>query len=117
MSIKQTCLLAVPDNDPVKVCGVFQNFIKQYVDANPDYQEVFRKTLLLKQLRSDLLSDDASLVPFFDNAVGYLYRTDEKLYINFQSADEVNCGSRCDHLRGQNIEFAWDKIYTAIKKK
>tara|TARA_R110001583_G_scaffold47099_2_gene147573 strand:- start:27410 stop:32128 length:4719 start_codon:yes stop_codon:yes gene_type:complete len=73
MSIKQTCLLAVPDNDPVKVCGVFQNFIKQYVDANPDYQEVFRKTLLLKQLRSDLLSDDASLVPFFDNAVGYLY--------------------------------------------
>ena len=51
------------------------------------------------------------------DAVGYLYRTDEKLYINFQSADEVNCGSRCDHLRGQNIEFAWDKIYTAIKKK
>ena len=73
MSIKQTCLLAVPDNDPVKVCGVFQNFIKQYVDANPDYKDEFKKRLLLKQLRADLVADDPSLVTYFDNAVGYLY--------------------------------------------
>tara|TARA_R110002020_G_C16207123_1_gene766747 strand:- start:498 stop:1289 length:792 start_codon:yes stop_codon:yes gene_type:complete len=50
------------------------------------------------------------------DAVGYLYRTDGKLYINFQSADEVNCGSRCDHLKGQNVEFSWKKIYTSQNK-
>ena len=59
------------------------------------------------------------------DAIGYLYRgTDNELIINFQSSDEVTCGARPAHLKGQQItvaeydedkndlkNVAWDKIY------
>lgn len=45
------------------------------------------------------------------DAVGYLYRENGKLMITFKSTDEIVCGSRCDHLRGQEFEFDWKKIY------
>lgn len=46
------------------------------------------------------------------DATGYVYRTnDGKIMVNFKSSEEVVCGSRCDHLRGQEFEFDWNKIY------
>lgn len=45
------------------------------------------------------------------DAIGYLYREDEKLRINFQASDEITCGSRCEHLKGQDFEFDWKKIF------
>jgi len=45
------------------------------------------------------------------DAVGYVYRQDDVLRINFKASDEVTCGSRCEHLRGQDLEFQWDKIF------
>ena len=45
------------------------------------------------------------------DAVGYLYREDGVLRISFQASDEIVCGSRCDHLRGQDFEFDWSKIF------
>lgn len=45
------------------------------------------------------------------DAIGYLYREDDKLRINFQGSDEITCGSRCEHLRGQDMEFDWSKIF------
>lgn len=52
------------------------------------------------------------------DAIGYLYRQsvvpnspDTKLHISFASNELVNCGSRCDHLKGANMLLDWSKIY------
>lgn len=45
------------------------------------------------------------------DAIGYLYREDDKLRVNFKASDEITCGSRCEHLRGQDFEFDWSKIF------
>jgi len=52
------------------------------------------------------------------DAIGYLYRQavapnspETKLHISFASNEMVNCGSRCDHLKGANMLLDWSKIY------
>ena len=57
------------------------------------------------------------------DAVAYMHRTKEGVFLNFKSSDELNCGSRCDHLKGKDIllgkisddgnshAFDWNKIY------
>jgi hypothetical protein len=59
------------------------------------------------------------------DAIGYLYRGDDsELILNFKSAEEINCGARPAHLKGQEIviaeydakkndliNVAWDKIF------
>ena len=47
-------------------------------------------------------------------AIGYMYRSGtkgENLRISFQSNDSIICGARSMHLRGQDIEADWNKIY------
>lgn len=57
------------------------------------------------------------------DAIGYLFRKGNELWITFESKDELTCGSRCPHLRGQTFLIAesddkgniiksyWNKIY------
>ena len=45
------------------------------------------------------------------DAVGYLFRDGDKLMVSFETKEDVVCGSRCDHLKGQTFEFSWDRIY------
>lgn len=45
------------------------------------------------------------------DAIGYLYRKDNKLMISFQTAEGVLCGGRCEHLKGKIMEFNWSTIY------
>lgn len=55
------------------------------------------------------------------DAIGYLYRDKQNTVLNFASSDEVLCGSRMEHLRGQQIILGeekdgvvtthWDKVY------
>jgi len=59
------------------------------------------------------------------DAIGYMYRgVDDSLEITFKSSEQLNCGSRCNHLKGQVIKIAdydkekndlvnvqWNKIY------
>ena len=60
----------------------------------------------------DLTGKIASITSANADAIGYLYRDSEsKLKINFQAQDELIAGSRCEHLKGQDIEFDWSKIY------
>jgi len=66
--------------------------------------EVSAKDLDLTGKIRNITSADA-------DAIGYLYRQEDKLMINFQAKEELVCGSRCEHLRGQNFEFDWNKIY------
>ena len=46
------------------------------------------------------------------DAIGYMYRDNNgTLLVSFKSNSEVECGSRCDHLRGQVIEADWSNIF------
>lgn len=56
------------------------------------------------------------------DAVAYIHRKKNDLMFNFKSNDELTCGSRCHHLRGQNVVigelqedgthvYHWDKIF------
>tara|TARA_A100000172_G_scaffold21646_1_gene12298 strand:+ start:1549 stop:2253 length:705 start_codon:yes stop_codon:yes gene_type:complete len=45
------------------------------------------------------------------DAIGYIYRENEKTMISFDSLDDTVAGSRCDHLKGQTMPFEWNKIF------
>jgi hypothetical protein len=45
------------------------------------------------------------------DAIGYMYREGGQTMITFNSTDEIACGSRCEHLKGQTFEMDWKKIY------
>jgi hypothetical protein len=45
------------------------------------------------------------------DAIGYVYRQEGKTMISFNSNDDINAGSRCEHLKGQEMELDWSKIY------
>ena len=45
------------------------------------------------------------------DAIGYIYREDEKTMISFDSKEDVTAGSRCDHLKGKVMPLKWDKIF------
>lgn len=54
------------------------------------------------------------------DAIGYVYRKTvdaeagkpiSELRVNFNSSTELLSGSRCAHLKGQDMKFEWDKIF------
>lgn len=45
------------------------------------------------------------------DAIGYVYREDGKTMISFDSNGDINAGSRCEHLAGQDMELDWNKIF------
>jgi len=53
------------------------------------------------------------------DAIGYLFRdlavNSGQLMVSFRTLEQVSCGSRCEHLRGQAFPFDWKKIYTELK--
>jgi AAA domain len=53
------------------------------------------------------------------DAIGYMFRdirqNNGQLMVSFQTLEQVACGSRCDHLKGQVFPFDWNKIYTEME--
>ena len=56
------------------------------------------------------------------DAVAYAFRKKDGIYLNFKSSDELTCGSRCLHLRGQEIhlgelnedgthDYKWEQVF------
>jgi hypothetical protein len=45
------------------------------------------------------------------DAIGYIYRVDDKTMISFDSRGDISAGSRCDHLKGQDMELLWENIF------
>lgn len=82
--------------------------------TTPNEKEVSTKDL-------DLTGKIRNIVCSQADAIGHMYRktiavnpdgtpkTD--LWINFSTQDNINCGSRCKHLKGQEMQFDWSKIY------
>lgn len=81
-------------------------------------KEVMAKDLDLTGKLKQIVTSDA-------DAIGYLYRdANNSLVLNFKSSDEVTCGARPNHLKGQEIimanydeatndlvDVAWDKVF------
>lgn len=48
------------------------------------------------------------------DAIGYVFRNHEdnsNLWLSFESNEQINCGSRCPHLRGKRVKADWSEIY------
>ena len=45
------------------------------------------------------------------DAIGYIYRENGETMISFNSGDEIAAGTRCDHLKGQEMSLEWSKIF------
>jgi hypothetical protein len=45
------------------------------------------------------------------DAVGYIYREDDKTMISFNSLEDVTAGSRCAHLTGETMPLEWSNIF------
>ena len=47
------------------------------------------------------------------DAIGYMLRDPEsdELIVSFKSGQALEAGTRCEHLKGQSVEFDWSKIY------
>lgn len=70
----------------------------------------------------DLIGKSAAILSANVDAIGYMYREDNKTIVNFQPSETVTCGSRCEHLKNQkitliesddsgNLTINWDKIF------
>lgn len=84
---------------------------------------------VLTKVSGEVISQDIDLTGKIRNivcsrssAVGFMRRDFEnKLLLTFKTTDAVNCGSRCEHLRGQEFVvgrlekgqpvFDWSKVY------
>jgi hypothetical protein len=92
-----------------------------------------KRLILVAHLREKFLTKESVEVAYKDleltgkirsiiaskaDAIGYMYREkglDGKLRVSFQTLETVACGSRCEHLKGQDFEFDWKKIYTEVE--
>jgi hypothetical protein len=45
------------------------------------------------------------------DAIGYIFREGDKTMISFDAGQDINAGSRCDHLKGQVMELDWTNIF------
>jgi len=45
------------------------------------------------------------------DAIGYVFREGDKTMISFDAGQDVNAGSRCDHLKGKVMELDWTNIF------
>ena len=67
-----------------------------------------------KEVRSmdlDLTGKLRSITCANADAIGYIYREGETTRISFNSEGDITAGSRCAHLRGQDMDLDWGKIF------
>jgi energy-coupling factor transporter ATP-binding protein EcfA2 len=86
------------------------------------------KDVLLEKAGTDFTSADLDLTGKIkrstasnSDAIGFLTRKGNQMILNFKSSDEVACGARPEHLRGQEIiiseelngeqVYHWDRIF------
>lgn len=70
----------------------------------------------------DLIGKSAAILCSQVDAIGYVYREDNKTIVNFQPSDSLICGSRSEHLKNKKITLIesdennkltvdWSKIF------
>lgn len=112
-------------------------YIRQAFFQILDYIDTFADNIILSGHIKDKQVDDSgelvmaanidltgkikSLLCANADAIGYVYRKDNKTMISFKTNEEVTCGARSEHLKNQEIVLAeetegvyktyWDRIY------
>jgi hypothetical protein len=114
----------------------FADWLSMIDDLAPDIILIAHlKDKLVNKSGKEMTSADlyltgriAQIVSASSDAIGYVYRKKNKTYINFKSTDDT-CGSRCAHLKGQEIcimeedadfniiSTHWDDIYVDQKEE
>jgi hypothetical protein len=69
----------------------------------------------------DLTGKIKSLICANADAIGYMYRKENKTILSFKTNEEVTCGARPEHLRNQEIVISemiegtlitdWSKVF------
>jgi hypothetical protein len=70
----------------------------------------------------DLIGKSASILCSQVDAIGYVYREDNKTIVNFAPSESITCGSRSEHLKNakitlieaddnNNLTVDWSKIF------
>lgn len=104
--------------------GHHREEVKKWLDA---FQSVCDELIIITHVKDKLLASKAgmevstkdinlvgklaTIVCSSADAIGYIYREENKLMISFNGGDNVNAGARPEHLRGQVFEMDWNKIY------
>lgn len=77
-----------------------------------------KEKLMISKSGTETTSRDISLngklsdiVCAMADAIGYMYREDNKLMVDFKTSDGAIMGSRFPHLAGKTFEFDWTKIF------
>lgn len=63
----------------------------------------------------DLTGKLKNMICADSDAIGYIYREDGNVMISFETTEELEAGSRCEHLKGKIFPFDWSKIYIDSK--
>ena len=56
-----------------------------------------------------------NIIMSMSDAIGYVFRDEDKLKVSFQANEAIEAGSRCEHLKGKIIDFKWNQIYKEKK--
>lgn len=95
--------------DTIVVCHVKDK------NTNKDGKEIISQDL-------NLTGKIGQILAAYSDAIGFIYRKKNETRINFASTDDT-CGSRCEHLKGQDlllmeedkktgeVKTYWDSIY------
>jgi hypothetical protein len=136
---KQTPLGAKFDGDSVLTLpmGAGYLFLRNAFFQVLDFVDTLAPTIILSGHIKDKVVDDKgemvmsanidlggklkSLICSQSDAIGYMYRKGNKTILSFNTNDEVTCGARPEHLRGQEIvitemvdgelKTSWDKVF------
>ncbi len=86
-----------------------ENLIIKDIEEGNGRTAVKGKEVAVKDL--DLTGKIKQITCANADAVGYLYREDEKTMISFDSLDDITAGSRCEHLKGKTMPLDWSNIF------
>lgn len=102
-----------------ELVGMFSGTTKRLIlVAHLREKELEKNSMGVSYKDLELTGKIRSILSSKADAIGYLYRNNDtqgKLWVSFKTLEQVACGSRCEHLRGQAFEFEWKKIYTQGK--
>lgn len=136
---KQTSIGAKFDGDNVLTLpmGAGYLYIRQAFFQVLDFIDTLAPTVILSGHIKDKVVDDKgemvmaanidlsgklkSLICAQADAIGYMYRKGNKTILSFRTNDEVTCGARPEHLRGEEIvvtemidgelKTSWEKVF------
>ena len=79
-------------------------------------QSVVESKAMVQPESLDLTGKLKNMIMADSDAIGYVYRDEkDKLMITFKSNEALEAGSRCEHLKGKEMQFNWKSIYKGDK--